>query len=75
MVVSNTSIYLRVLVAWMPISGTKFVENPYILVVKISMEILLTNYFPNKMSDTEMSRAVLIENCNSSSLGILVIRR
>jgi hypothetical protein len=52
--VFSTYIYWQILAVWMTNSGTKSVKNPYILVVKISMKILLTNHFPNKMSDTEM---------------------
>ena len=54
MEVFSTYIYWQILAVWMTNNGTKSVENPYILVVKNHMKILLTNHFPNKMSDTEM---------------------
>ena len=68
-----TSNYLPNWGVWMPISGTKSMENPYILVIKISMEILLNHNIPHKMSDAEMHRVVLIENYNSSSWGYLAL--
>ena len=52
--VSDTSRFLPNWGAWMPISGTKSMENPYILVVKNHMKILLNHNIPHKISDAEM---------------------
>ena len=71
--VSDTSRFLPNWGAWMPNRESKFVENPYILVIKISMKILLNHNIPHKMSDVEMHRVVLIENYNSSSWGYLAL--
>ena len=58
----------------MPNNGTFLVENPYILVVKISMKILLNNTFPNKMSDTEMTEQFSLRTVTHLHWGFLLER-
>ena len=72
MEVFSTYIYWQILAVWMTNSGTKSVENPYILVVKNHMKTLLTNYFPNKMSDTEMPEQLSYDTVTHLHWGYLL---